>query len=261
MDEIVITGAAITAHVIAEPTIRIIKHLIDEYKHNQYLPKDKDLLNLKIKYVDPMTRSITVDPATPEDIKRIADLERKAYSKEDAVPYSILSHWYSANPSGFFVIKSNQHLIGHIDILPLKPKLLQKFIRGKGINEKDIRGEDLYTTRYRNKIKDLYVESVIITGNRATKAASLLKLLSQESMEHMLANICPLDNVERIHAIAASTAGDNIMKRLGFTVTTDACCRDDKHNMYSIKMKDLININRSGFLFQLLSNEKKEDSP
>jgi hypothetical protein len=196
---------------------------------------------------------ISVAHATPDDVKWIAELEGKAYTKSDAVPYHILRKWYKANPTGFFIIKyANEH-IGHIDILPLKPEPLKQFIVGRNTNEKALRETDIYSQSEVHLITDLYIESIIVTGGRRTQAMAILKILSSDNVKYMVSNICPIENADRMFAIAASNAGDNIMRRLGFTIETDASVRDDGHNMYVITVDKLIHNDRLSNLLRILS--------
>ena len=78
-----------------------------------------------------------VEPAKPEDVDWIGDLEADVYS-HDAVPRNTLSSWYDRNPRGFFVVTmEGQGRIGHINILALHPEVLELFRKG-AIVEREI---------------------------------------------------------------------------------------------------------------------------
>jgi len=172
-----------------------------------------------------------IDRATEEDIKWIAQLEAEVYSKEDAIPKHILEEWYSANPLGFFVIRlKNGPKIGHLDILPLRPRTLKQFLDGY-IVERDIRGDCLYTPEEKEQIRDLYVESIIIRPPKGhTSSKALPYLLS--NLLPIVRTICNPNNLEFVYAIAASSAGERLMKRLGFELRSRGEERKDRHPLF-----------------------------
>ena len=47
----------------------------------------------------------TIERASVEDIRWIAELEARKYSRRDAVPERVLRDWHAGNPNGFFVLK------------------------------------------------------------------------------------------------------------------------------------------------------------
>src|ERR1051325_7640797 len=99
----------------------------------------------------------SLEPAALEEVEWIAQLEYEMYSSDDAIPQHILEEWYARNPSGFSILKINDgERIGHIDILPIHPTILQRFISGD-IVERDIRGNDLYSLADKKLIRNLYV--------------------------------------------------------------------------------------------------------
>lgn len=197
-------------------------------------------MSKKWEYISQLVDEYDVVSATPEDVEWIASLEKKAYSPVDAIPYLTLKEWYDANPKGFFVIKNIQTgmNVGHIDILPLKPRTMKKFIKGEDLVEKNISGDCLFTADERNKISELYVESLIVDLTGKAQYAALIKLLI--NIEWLVNELAALGNVERIYAIAASTEGENLMKERGFNIVARKEDRSDKHNMYGVAPKILI---------------------
>src|SRR5712691_7843998 len=94
-----------------------------------------------------------VEPAAPDEISWIAQLEEAMYSPADAVPQAVLEDWYDANPEGFSILKRGEERVGHLDMLAPRPKVMHDFLNGD-ILEREIRGSDLYTSAEREVIQD-----------------------------------------------------------------------------------------------------------
>jgi hypothetical protein len=203
-----------------------------------------------------LSKLFSIEPATIEDLKWIAELEKRTYiyPPTDAVPYDKLREWYNANPSGFFVIKHNNLKVGHIDILPLKPEALATFIHGVSTHEQCIISDDIYTPADKHLIRDLYIESIIVDTTVRLRAAAMVKLLLADSIRHMVENICPLNNVAHIYAIAATIAGNNLMPRLQFTIRQPLHVRSDRHNMWWVTLETLMQNGRIDILSKIMTN-------
>jgi hypothetical protein len=112
--------------------ILVVPELFKKYKARKCLPTCADLEELGKEY--------RVQPATSRDISWIAGLERSVYSKNDAIPESLLREWYSANPHGFSIIRGlDRKPVGHLDLLPIRPRTMEAFSNGD-ILECEIRG-------------------------------------------------------------------------------------------------------------------------
>lgn len=188
-----------------------------------------------VKYLPTEATAYIIDPATPEDIEWIAQLEAEVYSRTDAIPVQILREWYKANPSGFFVIRmkdnsSSGRRIGHLDILPLRPQTLRQFLDGE-IVERDIRGDCLYPIAEKDSITDLYVESIIIRPLKGYSGATAITCLLSNFLP-IAKNMCNIHNIKHVYAISASDSGTRLMQHLGFEVQKPADSRKDRHNLF-----------------------------
>jgi hypothetical protein len=101
-------------------------------------------------------------PAAPEDMAWIADLEAQKYG-EGAGLMPLLMAWYNMNPDGFSMIKLRDgSRVGHLDLLPLRPSIMAQFVDGN-MTEEEILGDALYTSQERDAIRQIYLESIIVT--------------------------------------------------------------------------------------------------
>ncbi len=182
-----------------------------------------------------------VRPATPEDLDWIFRLEVDAYSAEYAVARRTLDEWYCANPEGFSVLTMNGEKIGQITILPLRPVLLESFIRGT-ILEQDIHGASLYTPAERELVRNLHVESIIVRSplGRSTPPLKALVCLGR-NFPHLIQRICEPANLENVYALSASGQGESFIKGLGFRRVGNAQDKTRPRGLYVAEFRTVKN--------------------
>lgn len=201
----------------------IVRPILQKRKADRALAGVQGLVSETTDYI--------VEPANEQDIEWIAELEADVYSGIDAIPVQILKEWYKANPSGFFVIRmKNGPRIGHLDILPLRPDTMKQFLAGE-IIERDIRGDCIYGVNEKDLIKDLYVESIIIRPLKGYSGAKAITCLLSNFVP-IANNICNIQNIEYVYAVAASRAGAQLMTHLGFELQKGSDKRKDRHNLF-----------------------------
>ena len=173
-----------------------------------------------------------------EEVGWIAGLEAAFYSEEDAIPRELLEDWYRKNSGGFFILRRNDgEKVGHVDFLSLRPGVLQALLEGE-IVEREIRGEDLFTVQERDAVRDVYLESIIISENGPFRRAARQCLLNR--FIQMVGNLGDPGQVKRVHAIAATDKGASFLGRMGFAVAKSGRERKDQHDFYTIRFEDLI---------------------
>jgi hypothetical protein len=176
------------------------------------------------------------EPATPDELHWIASLEERQFQK-DAVPLDILLEWYAANPNGFLIIRdSRQEKIGHLDVLPVREEPFRLFLKGT-ITELGLRGTSLIGPEARSEARDLYVESVIVLGDRENRKSAVSAMLS--SLDDIFAHVAEPANIRYIYGLAATQAGEDFLKRWDFEVVSKAENRKDKHPLYRALYSEL----------------------
>jgi class 3 adenylate cyclase len=177
-----------------------------------------------------LLRGNSLDEASLDDISWIAQLEADTYDKLDAVPESLLRGWYETNPSGFFILKnSSGERIGHLDILPVRPDAMASFVAGD-IREREIRPSDLYPKSERGLITSVYIESIIIRAEGHT-ATALVSVLSKFAT--ILSNMCSLENLEFVYAMAATREGKELITHLGLKPISGFSAQDTEgHQLF-----------------------------
>jgi hypothetical protein len=172
------------------------------------------------------------------DIAWIAQLEASAYSSEDAVPEATLMSWFQRNPHGFSVIENSRgERIGHIDILPLRTDAAQPFLKGR-IVEREIPPDWIFPPSAKERIRDLYVESIIIRKTAGLFASPVLFCVLQE-FESLIERICSAAQINKIYAIEATASGKKLITRIGFERCGNASARADDHELFMISASAL----------------------
>ena len=204
---------------------------IRAYRARQSLPSDKDLEDRCAGY--------QLQQADPTDIAWIAHLEASVYSREDAIPERTLDEWYAVNPAGFSIVRSpSGKRIGHLDVLPLRPSTLKAFCKGD-IVEKDIRGDSLFSADERHLVTILYVESIILQPERPLTAASAMMCVLK-SLPTLIRRVADPNVVQSVYAIAATPAGERLLRKLGFVLECSGERRTDRHNLFCAPFAALV---------------------
>lgn len=175
--------------------------------------------------------------ATAEDVDWIAELEARTYDG-DAVPGNILRAWYNVNPHGFSVLhREDGEMIGHVDILPLKPAGVDLLVAGQE-TERAITSGMIYTPHEQDRMDAFYVESIVIKDKyKELKPKALFSILN--NFESLIARICASNNAKKFYGIGASESGERLMQQLGFRLIGRADERTDHHPLYAANYDDI----------------------
>jgi hypothetical protein len=182
----------------------------------------------------------SIDAATRDDVSWMARLESDLYSPSDAIPERILSDWYDISPGSFSVIKRAGERIGHIDILPVRSQVLRELLDGTMV-EREVQGADLYPPQEKSSIRELYVESLAVLPPLDLSPAPAVSFILANFIQ-LVARLCEPRTVDNVYAIAASSAGERLMKRLSFVRRTSAAARLDRHDLWRAKLSDIYEI-------------------
>jgi len=169
--------------------------------------------------------------ASKADLNEIAAMQAQFYPN-DAVPLQRYKDWFSVNPEGLFVIEMTspkKDLIGHFTLLAIKNDRMEAYKSGL-IKETDILGCDLFDPQQKSKIKNIYVESIIIKKEHRRHAIpNLIRILKTTVL-----SFCDPAVAERVYAMAATTDGKRTLRGMGFNVVDCPAGqkRVDNHEMY-----------------------------
>lgn len=181
----------------------------------------------------------SVHPASEDDVRWASDLATRVYTGLDIIPERLMLEWFHANPAGFSIIKDCEgHRCGNIDILPLRPDTLRRFLRGELI-EQEIRGDSVFPPQESAKIEALYVESLVAVDDcyRGNPLAAYRCIMSTPDL---IERVCRPSQIASVYAIGASENGIRLMRDLGFDeIPSGGEVRQDGHRVFSVSFADL----------------------
>ncbi len=169
-------------------------------------------------------------PAREQDIRWAARLAEKVYHGLDVIPEATMMAWFHANPHGFSTFWYGDKPFGNFDILPLRPDAIRRFVEGT-LLEREIDPGDLFSDTESGEIRDLHWESIILDPDFAGSRSRMMKMFVQAYPE-ILGRLCPLNQIEKVYAIAASKQGAGVLRRMGLSVVSEAEERLDGHPLY-----------------------------
>jgi hypothetical protein len=192
----------------------------------------------------------------PEDLDWIFRLQIDAYSAQYAVARRTLERWYGSNPDGFSIVTMNGRRIGHVTIVPLRPKILESFVQGT-IVEQDIHEDSLYTPGEKHLIRNLYCESIIIDSPKGHSILPIkaLTCLARDFVP-LIRRICDPNKLKNVYALAASGPGERFMRGLGFDQVKSGQERSDQRALYVANFSAL-NANISELYYRRLRKNAK----
>ena len=125
------------------------------------------------------------------------------------MPGDILRAWYRTNPNGFSVLHTETgELIGHIDLLPLKPAGVAVLI-GSHDSERGITPEMLYTPEEQHLVEALYIESIIVKDKyKELKPKALHTILA--NFEALVGRVCEISRIQKVYGVAVSEKGERL---------------------------------------------------
>ncbi|SEB90731.1 hypothetical protein [Terriglobus roseus] len=179
---------------------------------------------------DSQSNPYQVRPAREEDIRWAAQLGRRVYQGLDVIPEATMLDWFAANPNAFFTFWHDDQRIGNFDILPLRPLVMQRFVAGE-LLEREIESKDIFTPAESHAIRDLHWESIVVDPGYARERRPMVTLFLRTYL-HTLAHLCPIDQLGNTYAIAASSAGAGLLRRMGLSPIAEASTRLDAHPLY-----------------------------
>jgi len=182
--------------------------------------------------------SLDIHRAELDDLQWISNLEKSVYKRpDDQMPFTKLKEWYGKNPNCFWIIKADGERIGNMYLLPVIPSTMERLRLGE-VLEKEITAQDIYSPKQIDSIKSLYISSLVAKRDKPISrrvAAKFLKNLPKISR-------CLSDplKLEAVYSLSASPEGFKLLNNYGFTEICRAEIRKDKHSMYSVHFRDLV---------------------
>ena len=160
------------------------------------------------------------------DFDQIYQLDKSVFTQADLIPKDIFLQWFSVNKNTFNILCIDEKIIGYYSILPLKPNVLRKFLKGN-ICEIDFISKDILSEQEAQYSKEIYFFSTVVDRGYRQRGFQLLKRLVDE-----LKTKTTYPQAQKVYATAATSDGRRLLQKLGFVKIADSAGRKDRHDLY-----------------------------
>jgi hypothetical protein len=198
--------------------------------------------------VDPKPLSelrYNVVPSTVNDVKWAAKQAAMVYGGYDVIPEKVMLDWFRTNKNGFYVVKRGDGAnVGNLDILPLKPNTMRKFLSGE-LLEKEILGDCLFGPNEKASVKDIYIESLAVPkhvlDDETSNSFAVYTVIGE--LAECILGLCEPEAAERgeikVYALSANPVVAKRLEEMGFEIVSPRDKRRDGHDLYCLEFKSL----------------------
>lgn len=186
-----------------------------------------------------------IEQSNVNDVKWAAKQATIVYGGHDVIPEKVMLDWFRANKNGFYVVKRGDGAnVGNLDILPLKPNTMQKFLGGE-LLEKEILGDCLFGPNEKASVKDIYIESLVVPkhlfDDKTSNSFALYAVIG--NLAECILGLCEPDAAERgeikVYALSANPTVALHLTEMGFEIASRKEKRRDGHDLYRLDFKSL----------------------
>lgn len=179
----------------------------------------------------PSPQRFQVRASDANDIEWAAQLAKRVYDDQDAIPAEVLLAWFNVNPTGFSTMWCDGERVGNFHILPLKLKAMALFVEGQ-ILERNFPADSLYAAEESQSIRDLYWESAVLDPSLRGELRGKMLVTLTADFSNVFGRVCDLRQIDNMYAIAASSRGAEHLLLLGMSPLGNPELRMDKHQLY-----------------------------
>lgn len=127
----------------------------------------------------------------------------------------------------------NGQLLGYFDLIPLRESFAVPFLRGT-VTEDQITHEDVLAPHEMRDCKYLVISGIAVDNPDSPRGkwnASIAVWGVLRYLAHFYSGVDPL-----VFAVAATLAGDSLLKKFGLSLDADGSSRRDRYRLYSLKL-------------------------
>jgi len=188
------------------------------------------------------SRAILQCPVGPELAHRAISLAAECYGS-DTMPAARFELLRAKNPNILACLTNVRgEFLGYFDLFPLKPDIAELFLWG-GVTarwsgkagERVFSGDDIFGANEMDLCTSLYISGIAVpqaTTYARRRYASMLVWGFWKYIEYFYS---PARRRE-IFAVAATKAGENLLRRFHFSVRDEATKKPDKHRLYVLEL-------------------------
>jgi hypothetical protein len=183
--------------------------------------------------------------ASLNDVKWAAKQAVIVYGGYDVIPERVMLDWFIANKNGFYVVKRGDDAnVGNLDILPLKPNTMKRFLSGE-LLEREMLGDCLFGPDEKTKVKAIYIESLVVPkhlfADDTSNSFALYAVI--ERLAECILGLCEPAAAEKgeikVYALSANPKVAHHLAEMGFDIVSRKEKRRDGHDLYCLEFKSL----------------------
>jgi hypothetical protein len=177
------------------------------------------------------------------DVKWAAKQAVMVYGGYDVIPERVMLDWFTANKNGFYVVKRGDDAnVGNLDILPLKPNTMKRFLSGE-LLEREMLGDCIFGPDEKAKVKNIYIESLVVPkhlfDDDTSNSFALYAVI--ERLAECILNLCEPEAAEKgeikVYALSANPKVARHLAEMGFDIVSRKDKRRDGHDLYCLEFK------------------------
>ncbi|MDR1982262.1 MAG: hypothetical protein LBQ08_00470 [Holosporaceae bacterium] len=176
-----------------------------------------------------------VFPCTYEQYKIANKIANSSYKKKDNLNFDEIECWRKKNPFILSLFYDPENKVkGYFDVLPLTKEFEEKLREGK-LTEKDINSESMLSPEEMYHSEIIYIGGVAVLDIEKYGGSYYCGLI-MIALYKYLKTFYSFEKPVTICATAATTCGERMLKRLGFTIYKEGHYRKDEHDYYIQKV-------------------------
>ena len=188
------------------------------------------------------SRAILQCPASPELARQATDLARESYGS-DTMPAARFELLRAKNPNILACLTNAQcEFLGYFDVFPLKPDSAELFLSG-GLRaqwsgkagEKSFSGDDIFSADEMDLCSRLYISGIAVP-QPATYANRRYASMLIWGFWKYIESFYPPARQREIFAVAATDAGENLLRKFHFSMRDEADKKFRKDPLYALEL-------------------------
>ncbi len=186
----------------------------------------------QIIFEDNIDKEYVADFCTSRTLAQANSITKPYYGSE-YVSNDKAEGWRQKSPHSFIhILNNNGKLVASFGIIAIEPSFFSQFLKGRLIDNKLEPDDILDDSRTKNS-NDLYISGVVVR-NPDNRIGNRRAIVMVWSMLMYLKQNFGLRKEREIYALAVSQSSENLLKRSGFSIISEASERKDSLNLYHL---------------------------
>jgi hypothetical protein len=186
----------------------------------------------EIIFEDNIDKEYTADYCTSKTLAQANSITKPYYGSE-YVTNEKAESWRQKSPHSFIhIVNKNGKLVASFGIIAIEPSFFSHFLKGRLIDN-ELESDDILDDSRTKNSNDLYISGVVVR-NPDNRIGNRRAVVMVWAMLMYLKKNFGLRKERDIYALAVSKSSENLLKRSGFSIISEANERKDGLNLYHL---------------------------